>query len=131
MGFFDKENKLSNNILFFKGKRNYSFQADIVKDISSRPFASQSVKEGKVVIYMFPGEGIVQFPVTKMKKPVDIIFVSRNLEINDVDKIRETDIKGRGMIVRAKHPTQYVLETSSGFVKKYGLGPGDTIKILK
>ncbi len=69
-----------------------------------------------------------EFVMRDMKFPLDIIFIAKGKIINIAEKLAPEGHETI-YIYKSLAPADMVLEVNSGYTEKYGIKPGDNIKI--
>ena len=111
-----------------KGGRERSFQVEIADTPSKRELGLQYRRElaaDRGMIFLFPEESQQTFWMKNTPIPLDMIFVSRDRKIvGIVEQAAPFTLDPRSV----NGESQYVLEINGGLSKKYGFGPGDSVR---
>jgi uncharacterized membrane protein (UPF0127 family) len=81
-----------------------------------------SIPAGTGMLFLLPGNQVVSVTTQSLYFPIDIIFVSSDLEVIDVARNVPP-----GMIVTENTPVSYILEVNAG--ETAGIGSGDVVDI--
>ena len=88
----------------------------------------ESLCENCGMLFNFESKEMQDFVMRDMNFPLDIIFMAKGKIINIAEKLppegHETIY-----IYKSLAPADMVLEVNSGYAEKYGIKPGDNIKI--
>ncbi|MBU0530187.1 MAG: DUF192 domain-containing protein [Candidatus Aenigmatarchaeota archaeon] len=133
MSLFNKigrQDRISNCVLFITAdRRNISLPVEIISDASARSLGSTELQHTGVA-YKFPTEGVIQFLMSNVESPIDIIFANREKEITHVERNVYMEGMGKGMLVTSKRKASYVLELPGGFTSRNNINAGDRLSIL-
>ncbi len=113
---------------------NFSGRTAITVEIADSPAEWQEglmhrsvLPEGKGMLFIFPDEGQRSFWMKNTLIPLDMIFVSANYTIIDINKNAQPCSVCDSY--RSSGRAKYVIEVNANFTSEHNISIGDTIKI--
>ena len=107
--------------------KNIIFNVEIAKTIEERRTGLMYRKKllnNEGMLFIFPGEKIIQLWMKNTYIPLDVIFISENKVIVDIKKNME---KLTETIVKSKVKSRYALEFNAGLINKLDIKIGDKV----
>ena len=107
--------------------KNITFNVEVAKTIEERRTGLMYRKKllnNEGMLFIFPGEKIIQLWMKNTYIPLDVIFISENKVIVDIKKNME---KLSETIVKSKVKSRYVLEFNAGLINKLNIEIGDKV----
>ena len=107
--------------------KNITFNVEVAKTIEERRTGLMYRKKllnNEGMLFIFPGEKIIQLWMKNTYIPLDVIFISKNKVIVDIKKNME---KLSETIVKSKVKSRYVLEFNAGLINKLNIEIGDKV----
>ena len=89
-----------------------------------------SLPEGTGMLFVFPDEAPRSFWMKNTRMPLDIIFISANMTVVDVQTM-EPCAADPCASYKSAAPAKYALEASKGFANRKGIKAGDIAAISK
>lgn len=80
------------------------------------------------MLFVFPGEAKRSFWMKNTKMPLDIVFISANLTVVDVQSMEPCHSDPCRTYV-SKEPAEYALEVNRGFAAENNVMVGDAVRI--
>jgi uncharacterized membrane protein (UPF0127 family) len=78
------------------------------------------------MLFVFPDESIRSFWMFKTAIPLDIVYVDAQLRVINSYSAKPLDPR---LLYPSLRPAQYVIEMRAGVVKRWGIEPGDAVKL--
>jgi hypothetical protein len=85
-----------------------------------------SLPEDNGMLFVFNTNSVESFWMENTPLPLDMIFVSENLTINDINYNAKPEST---TTFTSSSPCKYVVEVNGGYCVRHGISPGDKIKI--
>ena len=107
--------------------KNITFNVEVAKTIEERRIGLMYRKKllnNEGMLFIFPGEKIIQLWMKNTYIPLDVIFISENKVIVDIKKNME---KLSETIVKSKVRSRYALEFNAGLINKLDIEIGDKV----
>ena len=107
--------------------KNITFNVEVAKTIEERRTGLMYRKKllnNEGMLFIFPGEKIIQLWMKNTYIPLDVIFISENKVIVDIKKNME---KLSETIVKSKVKSRYALEFNAGLIHKLDIKIGDKV----
>ena len=107
--------------------KNITFNVEVAKTIQERKIGLMYRKKllnNEGMLFVFPGENIIQLWMKNTYIPLDVIFISENKVIVDIKKNME---KLSETIVKSKVKSRYALEFNAGLINKLDIEIGDKV----
>ena len=107
--------------------KNITFNVEVAKTIQERKIGLMYRKKllnNEGMLFVFPGENIIQLWMKNTYIPLDVIFISKNKVIVDIKKNME---KLSETIIKSKVKSKYALEFNAGLINKLNIKIGDKI----
>ena len=107
--------------------KNITFNVEVAKTIEERRTGLMYRKKllnNEGMLFIFPGEKIIQLWMKNTYIPLDVIFISENKVIVDIKKNME---KLSETIVKSKVKSRYALEFNAGLINKLDIKIGDKV----
>lgn len=98
-------------------------EAERKQGLSGRKF----VENLKGMLFVFPNTDYHQIWMKDMNFPIDIVWISEDLEVIDIDKGVSPDTYPRSF--RPEKPVRYILETNAQYVDTFGLRIGQKVRL--
>ena len=89
-----------------------------------------SLDENSGMIFVFNNEGIRSFWMMDTLKPLDMIFVSQDLEIVHIHHNVQPCVDDPCKTYSSIKPAKYVVEVNGGFAEEHGIKIGDKIFLI-
>lgn len=86
-----------------------------------------SLAEGRGMLFVFEGDGIYSFWMKDMLFPIDIIWISSNGNIVDINENVAPDTYPKTF--SSQSPARYVLELPANTVKRLRISVGDIVRL--
>ncbi len=83
------------------------------------------------MLFVYRDERIRTFWMKKTYIPLDIIYISKNLQVVDIIKAAKPCKAYPCKSYVSKYPAKFVLEVNAGFIDKYGINKETRIEILQ
>ena len=116
-------------IFIDNGKEWIELNVEIADDSEERSnglMFREKLEENKGIIFIFDDENYQSFWMKNTLIPLDMIFVSKNLEIVDV----KTAVPCKNdpcTLYKPSKPAKYVIEANAGFAAKNSINDGDKL----
>jgi uncharacterized membrane protein (UPF0127 family) len=107
--------------------KNITFNVEVAKTIEERRSGLMYRKKllnNEGMLFIFPREKIIQLWMKNTYIPLDVIFISENKVIVDIEKNME---KLSETIVKSKVKSRYALEFNAGLINKLDIEIGDKV----
>ena len=107
--------------------KNITFNVEVAKTIEERRIGLMYRKKllnNEGMLFIFPGEKIIQLWMKNTYIPLDVIFISENKVIVDIKKNME---KLSETIVKSNVKAKYALEFNAGLVNTLDIKIGDRV----
>ena len=107
--------------------KNITFNVEVAKTIEERRTGLMYRKKllnNEGMLFIFPREKIIQLWMKNTYIPLDVIFISENKVIVDIEKNME---KLSETIVKSKVKSRYALEFNAGLINKLDIEIGDKV----
>ena len=107
--------------------KNITFNVEVAKTIEERKTGLMYRKKllnNEGMLFIFPGENIIQLWMKNTYIPLDVIFISKNKVIVDIKKNME---KLSETIIKSKVKSKYALEFKAGLINKLDIRIGDKV----
>mgnify|MGYP002844801122 CR=1 FL=1 len=107
--------------------KNITFNVEVAKTIQERKIGLMYRKKllnNEGMLFVFPGENIIQLWMKNTYIPLDVIFISKNKVIVDIKKNME---KLSETIIKSKVKSKYALEFNAGLINKLDIRIGDKV----
>jgi len=129
--YFNKKEKLSGSAVY----RNILIGNSVVKaEVSMTPESREKGLSGRVglldgegMLFIFDKPGFYNFWMKDMNFPIDIIWISENLEIADITE--NVEPKSFPKTFSASKPARFVLEVNAGWAEKHSVKTGANVKV--
>ena len=79
------------------------------------------------LLFIFPDTDFHKIWMKDMNFPIDIVWISEDLEVIDIDENVSPDTYPRSF--RPEKPVRYILETNAHYVDTFGLRVGQKVKL--
>lgn len=89
----------------------------------------QSLEWNNGMFFVFKEQGSLSFWMKNTYIPLDMIFISRDLQIVDIKENVQPCLEQNCPIYPSKEPAKYVLEVNAGFAQQNGIKIGDTLSL--
>lgn len=86
-----------------------------------------SLESLKGLLFIFPEAGYYPIWMKDMNFPIDIVWISEDLEVIDIDREVSPDTYPRSF--RSSSPVRYILETNAHYVDTFGIRIGQKVKL--
>ena len=100
-----------------------STDAERVQGLSGR----DSLDSLKGLLFVFPEAGYYPIWMKDMNFPIDIVWISEDLEVIDID--REVSPETYPRTFRPSKPVRYILETNAHYVDTFGIRVGQKVRL--
>ncbi len=87
----------------------------------------ESLENLKGLLFIFPETAYHQIWMKDMNFPIDILWISEDLVVIDIDENVSPDTYPRSF--RPERPVRYILETNAHYVDTFGLQVGQEVKL--
>ena len=84
--------------------------------------------EGQGMLFVFPDEAYRSFWMKNTKIPLDILFISANLTVVDIQAM-EPCLADPCPNYPSRAPAKYALEVNKGFAERYGIRAGMLVSL--
>ena len=91
----------------------------------------ESLSKNKGMLFVYSGERERSFWMKNTLIPLDMIFISAQKEIVDINKNAQPCGEGECVSYTSKEPAQYVLEVNAGIAEEIGFSIGDSVIIRR
>jgi uncharacterized membrane protein (UPF0127 family) len=81
------------------------------------------------MLFIFENEQVRTFWMKNTLIPLDMIFISNELQIKDIIRNADPCEYSPCITYSSFHPVKYVLEINGGLSEKMGLKPGDSVEL--
>lgn len=88
---------------------------------------TMSLNKKTGMLFIFEEEGIYPFWMKRMRFPIDIIWIDKNLQIVDITK--NATPKSYPKTFSPKKPSKYVLEINTGLLNQYDINIADYLSL--
>lgn len=97
--------------------------AERVQGLSGR----DSLESLKGLLFIFPEAGYYPIWMKDMNFPIDIVWISEDLEVVDIDREVSPDTYPRSF--RPSEPVRYILETNAHYADTFGIRIGQKVTL--
>ena len=125
--------KSPNQILIENGERTIKMNVEIADDNGKRMqglMYRKELGENSGMLFVFDNEDYYSFWMKNTLIPLDIIFISKDMEIVDIKNAQPCN-EDPCALYKPSKPAKYVLEVNNGFAAKNGIKSGNKVTLNK